>query len=79
MAIISASVSLFSGYYHSEIVPDKSQSSLELLSAIEALTSKINVEIRGDCSVIHLLMDKLNDANVSAISTFRSIRESSGQ
>lgn len=73
MAIVSCAVSMYSGYYHSEIVPDRDRSDDGLLSSIEALTSKINVEIRGDCSVLHRLMDKLNDANLSAISKFRTL------
>jgi hypothetical protein len=79
MAIISASVALYSSYYHGEVTPDRERSDASTLEAIEKLSSQINIEIRGDCLIIHNLMDKIHNANLSSISRFRSISESSGQ
>jgi hypothetical protein len=79
MAIVSCAVAMFDSYYHSVLVPDRDKTDEALLHSIESLTSKINVEIRGDCSVIHRLVEKINDANLSAISKFRAIRPDSRQ
>jgi hypothetical protein len=66
LAILSAGLGLYAEYYDGAL--QRPQNPSQELQDIDNLISKINVVSLGDVTIIHNLIQKLSDANLSSLS-----------